>query len=178
MIEFSKIPDVFGITLIDEFTVRKEAKSYSSENMMIIREIIKFYERNPDKHVIRAWNFNFIGNNSYTYDMERATALTLKEKQIVSAVSERSYYDHITSAAEAIKICYSDKAEYIIADNQKLINFLDYVINQNRYHDLHDQNVMRSIDNEFVLIDLEGFTFNKKISEYDWITDIDMVTPL
>ena len=69
-----------------------------------------------------------------------------------------------------------DSVKEIFDNGSPLIEFLKLVTRQNRYLDLNSGNVMLNRDNEYVLLDLEGFLKSGRhtVSSYDWLPQPDV----
>lgn len=176
----SNLPENRGLELIDDFTVRKTAHLGTKGALDVIEAIVKFYEANPDPLVVKVNNFQYYGIRhknlyQYSYDMDRLGPLDNDEESLLTIGFDASW--HGIDPFDKSNFIYFDHVGYkkenvpkLLEDNKKLISFIRKVIDQNRYQDRHSGNVMRNSDNEFVLLDLEGFMLEyNSLSNYQWL---------
>ena len=92
--------------------------------------------------------------------MARLFSLDRGEKQLITTIVSQYWNDRIGFSIHPF-----------MTENERLAIFLDTVIRQNRYHDLHHGNVMLDADKNYRLIDVEGFQNDYPLNDKrnDWI---------
>jgi hypothetical protein len=171
MIKYGRFTNAYGLELLDENTVRKTASAWREENFDFMSVLCKHLMAHPNPLIIPVLDFqeiprknlkveNWQSNREYFYDMPRCGDISHDEKLVV---------DQVWSAYHRHGRIEHEKAEKYPA----LMSFLEEVIIEDHYHDLHSGNIMTFPDSKYgmVLIDLEGFTalpLNRP--ENDWIT--------
>lgn len=164
----------YGIRLVDEFTVRKEARLSTRENFTLVKAIVNHFINHPDPMVVPTYAFKVLqetnekesnyGTYVYTYDMMRLGMLDSTERTIVDA-SNQFYHIGLSSDTK------NDWIQRGIREYPELIKFMNTVFKQGRYTDIHGGNFMKDDEGNYRIIDLEGFMrapLNR--DENDWIT--------
>lgn len=111
-----------------------------------------------DPMIVPIYDFVNLGYDSqsgifrYQYDMKALLCLKAEEKRLINLVADRfdkceEYPSHSTD--DKIKIGWSTYPE--------LMRFLDKVLAHGRYLDLHDGNIMIDEEDNYQIIDVEGF---------------------
>jgi len=152
----------FGIEVISDRVVRKHAMASNKEMFDIIQAICLHFINHPNKLVVPTYSFkagSIAGSkynaHSYHYDMMRMAPLSHDEMMFLSS------YRH------AANNTVDNYNHY-----RKLADFLDKVMSEGRYRDLHDMNVMKDEDDNFRLIDLEGFYLSPlNRAENNWLRE-------
>jgi hypothetical protein len=155
----------FRIKLVNDTVVRKTAKIHR-EAFKVTQAVCNHFIRNPDPMVVPVYAFEtleepktVIGTYTYSYDMMRLGMLNSEEKIIIGQlVSE--YHNRDRS--------YPDERE----NYPRLVTFMNKVIKQGRFGDLHSGNIMKDLDEEYRLIDLESFWTGGNLGDYqyNWIS--------
>lgn len=168
----------YDIELINDSTVRKTARCSQEDTFLFMGNLLHHFINNPDPLVVPIYNTKVISsdqsnyNYSYTYDMMRLGVISKTEKDIINEIGFLWDYHK----KEAYNNIYNSKQVDFLLENQKvypkLFAFLKQVVEQNRYHDLHGGNIMLDLNEDYRLIDLEGFT-NSPIDN-NWITKYDL----
>lgn len=145
-----------GIELIKNDIVRKTVRFSSFYDFTKIKRICSFLTEYPSDMIVPIYSFTALKNNSYgySYDMKRLFKLSDDESIIIEDVSN-IWFD-LGRCPIKISDYYNKK---IINDNQKLINFLQNIVNHSKYRDLHSGNIMKDENSNFKLIDIEGFLY-------------------
>lgn len=174
MIYDKNIESRFGIKLVDEFTVRKEAQLSTLEAFEYIQAVVNHFIKNPDPMVVPVYNFTVIektdqadsryGRYVYSYEMMRLGMLNEDERDILDH-AYRYYYNGIPADAkeDCLKLGWK---EY-----PKLMQFINTVFSQKRYTDVHSGNFLKDDEGEYRIIDLEGFGGAAPLNQpkNDWI---------
>jgi hypothetical protein len=152
----------FGLELIDDFTVKKMGRYSLIESIKQFEIIINHFINHPDPLVVPIYSYQYIsGNNKsfyiYSYTMKRLGLLSEEEKKIISLC--------IRSKLDTDKDFCRLKEEY-----SSLIHFMDQVLTQNRYVDLHNRNFLKDEEGNYKIIDIEGFLkYPVDYRNLDWI---------
>lgn len=158
MIRYNENID-YRLELVSDRVVRKRAKLCTKKEFDLIRAVCNHFINYPDPLVVPIYNFDVISveergelwyDSLYSYDMMRLGMLDRNEKTFIihHRLGERS--DHFN----------------------ELSNFLNEVKSQKRYHDIHEGNIMKDEEDNFRLIDIEGFfNFSSKLGsrDFDWV---------
>lgn len=165
----------YGIKLVDELTVRKEAQVGSRETYEFVRAVINHFIRKPDPMVVPVYRFEAIeekdegvskrwGTYRYAYEMMRMGMLDRDERTVIDVA--HPYYHNGIPVDVKHDILQMGWKSY-----PKMMKFLNKVFMQGRYTDIHSGNFMKDRDGEYRIIDLEGFggcPLNQ--AKNDWIT--------
>jgi hypothetical protein len=156
----------YRIKLVNDTTVRKTAKAYG-EWYALTKAVVNHFIHNPDPMVVPVYSFEVIsapttllGSYEYSYDMMRLGMLDATEKAIIGHLASERYTKEINP--------FNDGRE----GYPLLVTFMNAVIEQNKYHDIHCGNIMKDLDEEYRLIDLESFWDGGCLNDpqYSWIT--------
>ncbi len=172
MIEYEHIDYEWSgvsISLVSDMVVRKAANA-GHESFEKIRALCNHFMRYPDPMVVPIYNFELIKTPktafdfyTYSYDMKRLGKLSRTEKDIINRADWHP-----------VGIWKSDLILSNALDNHpKLMRFLKRIVEEGRYRDLHGGNVLKNEQEEFCLIDIEGFDRGGvPLSDpcYDWVS--------
>jgi hypothetical protein len=160
----------YGITLLDEVTIRKKAEVSGEDTYEFISAVCNHFIRNPDPMIVPIYNFRLLerpkslfGTFRYHYDMMRLGMLEIGERFLITRMVNvhSSKWDNDQYIAE-------------IMDKQTpLFNFIKEVIDRGGYNDLHQGNVMKDEQERYRLIDLESFANSRYPLEHhtnNWIS--------
>lgn len=148
MIKYStRLPPNKPVKLISDLVVRKFGKLYQ-DDFNHFKSIIENLILNPNPLVVPILDFQFLTKEKchchYHYDMERLGLISIEDKYFI-----KSYSDFMSK----------EERNNYLSDNYnkypKLIDFLYQV--QDIYYDLHSGNIMMDLEENYRLIDLEGF---------------------
>jgi hypothetical protein len=160
--QYLKDAYIYGLEVISDRVVRKHAMASTKEMFEIVQAICLYFIRHPSPLVVPTYAFEAVGipnsqyaAHSYHYDMMRMGTLTQEEKDFLS---EYRYN--------------RNKKDSKFSGRPKMADFLDQVLAEGRYRDLHDGNVMKDEDDNFRLVDLEGFLLSPiDRKENDWLKE-------
>lgn len=166
----SRLPPGRGCQILeDNQTVRKTVQCSEEYTLLFMEALVNHFIRQPDPLVVPVYRFEVLEKSRYkycySYDMQLLGMLSEEEKQFVDRVGD--LYDK--HGADALSIPYE-----LYPEKRSLPQFFSYlkqVVELDRYHDLHSGNIMIDLDENYRIIDLEGFhyyTLNN--SANDWIT--------
>lgn len=150
---FNPLPPALGLSLVNQYTVRKIYKLRKSIFNKLSLVINNIMAKKPYQ-VAKVYRFqaidvcNRFNSVSYFYDMQRLYPLTPQEYAIVNSCSDNLN----TKWENDCPLIKLGKEKY-----PELINFFNYVEKELKYKDLHAGNVMKDKSGNFKLIDLEGF---------------------
>ncbi len=122
---------------------------YLSKLEDIINSIIK---QNPN-HIVKIFEFSKI-ELSYSYVMEELKSISNTDKEIISRYRDIKHKFHKRIHD---KYLVDNIYESLFNANDKLVKFLDFIVLEDRYWDLHKNNVRIDYNNDYRLIDIEGF---------------------
>jgi hypothetical protein len=146
MIKYShRLP--FNIEIVTDTIVRKHARSADPFALEGMRRFIVALMHNPHPMIVPVYDFT-IGNRvggwiEYSYDMQRLGVLNSTEKNMIE---DAGYNRRITAIDLKTRQRYPE-----------LTDFLNQILVEDSYWDLHDGNIMKNEQEEYKLIDLEGF---------------------
>jgi hypothetical protein len=161
MIQYAtRLPPGKPVELLDNNLIRKTYTG-SEKWFEYMDALIKHFINNPDPLVVPIYNYQVLSKRrdcfyrteyTYCYDMMRCGILSVDERWCV---------DHIGNLWNKFnkKACDQKTDGIALCKKQfpKLFEFLKTVVEQNRYFDLHSENVMMDEDRNYVLVDLESF---------------------
>jgi hypothetical protein len=155
--KYAEVPLFRGISLDSDSVVRKTWISSSKEYAKEVGQVVNYFIRNPDPLVVPVYDWQYFGRSDYgykySYSMMRMGALTREEKQIINAAGDHKK-DFLM---DPFQTCADDHCEGLTTDYPTLVGYLQSVIQQGRYLDLHSGNIMLDLEENYRLIDLEGF---------------------
>lgn len=147
----------YFIKMVGDNVVRKTAQASMPETIQFMEKICNFLIAHPVPTIVPVYDFQYHGrqedgNHHYTYDMEKMCRLSGDEKKIINTVAD-DWATHSNRPSE----CLLEWAVRGRADHPDLMDFLEFVIRDGNYSDLHSGNIMLDSDGRYRLIDLEGF---------------------
>jgi hypothetical protein len=166
----TRLPPGKPVELVNDTTIRKTYRWSLEYSFRFMDKLIKHFINHPDPLVVPISNYKVICANSYdyqySYDMDRLGLLSKEERQLVNDCGDASdhYGCHFWhKMPESLRQKFND--------HPKLSAFMQTISSQGRYHDLHSGNVMMNMDDEYMLIDIEGFlNLPLESPDNDWIT--------
>lgn len=147
-----------GLAFTGKERIRKTAHCSSKGHVVFMEKLCQHFINNPDPLVVPVYrfdnhNFKRSGSNySYSYDMMALGMLSKHEKDLINDISER--WDRFSELPSESKDEDTIQRYKVYPE---LISFMDKVLSQRRYYDLHDGNIMIDLEENYRLIDLEGF---------------------
>lgn len=174
----TRLPPNTATRLLDNGRVRKTEYFSTEESFKFILAIVEHFIQHPDPMVVPVYDYGIVSQRKHdyavSYDMMRCGLLEEDEKQFVDCVGEAWDTYGVDLWKRLEQGTCTRHAEELISfsrEQPELAKFLTEVVHQNRYQDLHSGNVMRDEDNNFVLIDLEGFIRTPLEADFNsWIT--------
>ena len=150
----------YGIKLVSDRVVRKEAQFSTRESFEWIRNLVLHLLVNPNPMVVPVYRFEVIeevaskhnsnwGIYRYAYEMMRLPMLSSEEKLLITRLI------HNRRPVER------DDPQPFVREGWKeypsLVEFMNRVLAEGSYTDLHDQNFLKDEEGNYRIIDLEGF---------------------
>ncbi|CAB4196729.1 hypothetical protein UFOVP1290_249 [uncultured Caudovirales phage] len=159
MIKYAtRLPPGKGVKILNDTTIRKNGLCSEIKTLNCITALANHFISKPDPLVVPIYNFEIIdavkNPYKYRYDMRRLGILNSIERDIVDIAGNLAdRYDsdalhHMQDSDDYKKYGY----EYA-----ELFSFLKEVLKLNRYYDLHSGNVMIDLEDNYRLVDIEGF---------------------
>ncbi len=174
----TRLPPNSATALLPNGLVRKTEYFSTEQSFKFIVAVVEHFIKSPDPMVVPVYDYAILSERrhdySICYDMMQCGILEEDERKLVDYIGD--LWDvHGTDTWNRIDAgtCrrYAEELPLLQEQNPLLSNFLKRVVTEGRYLDLHSGNVMRNEDNEFVLIDLEGFIRTPLEAEINsWIT--------
>jgi hypothetical protein len=164
----------YGIKLASDQVIRKEYGFGDKESFELIQRLCNHFINHPDPMVVPVLKFETLeepkegrfGTFKYAYEMKRLFMLTHEEKDIIETCI-RSFFNH----SHDLKANPDARMQRAWRDNSKLVEFMQVVLKQNRYNDLHSGNFLKDENEDYKIIDLEGFMrYPANGTGNDWIT--------
>jgi hypothetical protein len=146
------------ISYLGSGVVRKRGCFSRLEKFLFFKKLVNHLIENPDPTIVPILRLEDLGFDlereayRYTYDMVRLQELSSLEKRLIGYVVE--------GWAESRDLPSDSKSEAIVngwKQFPKLLSFLELIITEKRYGDLHEGNVMLDKNYNYALIDIEGF---------------------
>jgi hypothetical protein len=167
------IEEYWGLSLVgdNQDKVRKEGGYTMREPYLHTKAIINHFIRNPDPLVVPVYSFeeleattdNQYGTYRYAYTMKRLGILSPDERRIIDEFHNWDSEVQQDAHQEWFRIGWR---EY-----RNLMNFMNVIHRQKRYRDPHSGNFLKDENNDYKIIDLEGFsTYPLDQAINDWIT--------
>ncbi len=165
------IESYYGLTLVGEDRVRKEAAFTTREAYLHTKAVINHFIRIPDPMVVPVYSFEELeahldcqyGTYRYAYTMKRLALLDYDEKRIIDEFHSWS--------SEVERDHHNEWFRRGWREYPQLMDFMNVVYRQKRYRDLHGGNFLKDENGDYKIIDLEGFsTYPLDQSINDWIT--------
>lgn len=162
----------FGLTLVSDQVVRKEYQYGSRNAFNWMQKLCNHLIANPDPMVVPVYRFEVLeikeespngwGTFKYAYEMKRLFMLEREEKELISALTRDNGYHP------------ADK-DHPSADIRKgwrelpqLMEFMNRVLADKHYGDVHNGNFLRDEDGSYRIIDLEGFSEYPGLGKYTY----------
>jgi hypothetical protein len=177
MIQFDdNINNRYGIKLLDNGTVQKTAMLGNKESWECFLTIFSHFKDNHDPMVVSVHDFEVLEQPKdetalwgiqykYRYTMKRLGMLNSGEKQLISDMREVSIYGNKSYGEKPSQRLLTSKDEY-----PELARFMEVIISQKRYLDIHDGNFLKDEDESYKVIDLEGFIYTPlNREENNWL---------
>lgn len=150
----------YGIKLISDVVVRKEANFSQRSNFNWIRKLCLHLIANPDPMVVPIYSFEVLeekpesdkspwGTYRYAYEMMRLPMLDRDEKSLITTLI--GHYHPVTRDNPKPEIQKGWR------ELPKLVEFMNVVLGQGNYTDLHNNNFLKDQEGNYRIIDLEGF---------------------
>lgn len=158
MFRYNNNLGVYGLTLINDRVVRKEAVYSRLESLNFIQKLVNHLIANPDPMVVPVYKFEILDSGSsrspwnafsYAYEMMRLPMLSRDEKSLINKMISHRYN---LDKDELHPDLTSGRREF-----PKLFKFMKQVIDDENYTDLHDGNFLKDEEGDYRIIDLEGF---------------------
>ncbi len=152
----------------NQAVVRKIALTSNRDHRDFVKALCQHFIAHPNPMMVPIYSFRDLSFGSggsyfrYCYDMKAMGMLSGDEKRIVDFMGDNPSPNH--ASIPGFRKMFPE-----------LMSFLELVINQNRYHDLHSGNVMLDEEENYRLVDVEGFLNSKKLDDpiNKWITEGD-----
>ena len=150
----------YGIKLISDQVVRKTASFSQRSSFEWIRQLSNHLIANPDPMVVPIYRFEVLeeretesarwGTYRYAYEMKRLPMLDKNEKELITKVI--SNYGPVDR----------DTPDPILRGGwrelPKLMEFMNKVLADGNYTDLHNNNFLKDQEGNYLIIDIEGFS--------------------
>lgn len=147
-----RMPPNKPVEILDNGNVRKTLVNRNPDWMKYMTALLGHFTKHPEPHVVPIYDYQILSDSSYQYDMMRCGLLTDDERMFISIVGD--LHDRYKIAACQVKdaelMAYKDK-------HPKLFKFLQMIVEEDRYWDIHSGNILLNEDGEYCLIDLEGY---------------------
>jgi hypothetical protein len=143
--------------LDDNTRVRKTGYASKHETVLGMQVICNDLIKKPDPTVVPVYAFDDCGRQTsgiykYTYDMQTLRNITSYEKKIIRVAADDFLERGIFPSESHSETIVCARKSYLT-----LIEFLEKVMQLNRYDDINDGNIMMDYDGNYRLIDLESF---------------------
>lgn len=144
--------------------VRKTCVCEDPYSMEFMGVLINHFMKCPDPDVVPIFKYKKIKKLMYAYDMAQLELTSEQEDQLIDEVGDAAF-SHGKRACTVVEFAHPGVREVF----PTLFPFLEKIILEDKYWDLHSGNVMIHNGN-YKLIDLEGF-LNEPLSnpKNDWI---------
>ncbi len=150
----------FGISLVNDRVVRKEAQFSTRESFEWIRKLVLHLLANPNPMVVPIYSFEVVeetneqenarwGVYKYAYEMMRLPMLTKEEKNIITKM--------IARRGNVQRDDPNPDFQQGWQEYPTLMVFMNRVLADGYYTDLHDNNFLKDEEGNYRIIDLEGF---------------------
>ena len=174
----TRLPPNTATRLLSNGRVRKTEYFSQESSLEYMVALLEHLIHHPDPLIVPVYDYAILQkkrqDHIISYDMMRCGILEEDERMFVDYVGEAwdmHGQDLWKRLDQGTCMKYPEELRYFRDEQKELASFLTEVIHQNRYQDLHSGNVMRDEDNNFVLIDLEGFIRTPLEADYNsWIT--------
>lgn len=156
------------LRFIKQDRIRKKGYTSLKSTVDFVQNLCQSLIEKPDPMIVPVYAFKYIGYNSnngyysYTYDMLALGIISEQEKNVINLISDRwDRWKELPSKTREQRVldCW--------ANHRPLMQFLEKVIKDNKYHDLHSGNIMMDLEENYRLIDLEGFKQSRTWGYHD-----------
>lgn len=154
MLNYAKrMPPNKPVEILDNGNIRKTIANRNLDWMEFMSALLKHFTKYPEPYVVPIYDYKILSSSSYQYDMMRCGLLTDDERALISIVGDL----HDRYKIAACQVTHDlDLLEYK-KKCPKLFQFLQMIVEQDRYWDIHSGNILLNEDGEYCLIDLEGY---------------------
>jgi hypothetical protein len=180
MIKYAtRLPPGKSVQLLNDGVIRKIEHCSMEKTMEFMEALIKHFIAYPDPMVVPIYDFQTLTRKrneySYSYDMMRLGILTSEERRFIDLVGDMTdKYGKDAFMYEASDYLTSQHDYDLNRGNlefPKLYDFLKTVVELDRYHDIHSGNILMDLEENYRLIDLEGFQVTPLSDpRNDWIS--------
>lgn len=150
----------YGIKLVNDRVVRKEAQFSTRESFEWIRTLVLHLLTYPNPMVVPVYRFEVLeevpseqnsnwGTYRYAYEMMRLPMLSSEEKRLITTLIQNRRPVNRDDPRPSIQEGWK---EY-----PTLVEFMNRVLAEGSYTDLHDNNFLKDEEGNYRIIDLEGF---------------------
>lgn len=161
----------YGIEQVSINRIKKTSAFGDFSNLQMFEKVINHFINHPNEMVVPVYNYIYYGYNSdhkYSYEMDMLLPLNYEEKDIID-----TFADSLSWNFDTCKYYYSfeevltqnNRMQTIVSkqkDYSDLFTFIKQVVDNAMYIDLHGGNIMIDTNDQYKLIDIEGFN-------YDWV---------
>jgi hypothetical protein len=153
------------IDFLKNGVVRKTCICENAYSMEYMDAVINHFIRHPDPMIVPVSNYRKVKKLMYTYDMTKLDQLSPEENDLVDELGDM-HFDFGAKACSRLEMKHPGVREVFPV----LFPFLEQVVSEEKYWDIHSGNIMVRNINDYRLIDLEGFV-NEPLSDSsnDWI---------
>jgi hypothetical protein len=146
----------YGLEYVDRHTIRKTATLSRLENVKFLEILCNHLILHPDPEIVPVFDFKYIGpkygSYEYSYDMRALMTLSPSEKRLVNrADSQYDRYGILPSQSDD-EVIVKGWSEWL-----PLMQFIEKWMVLKRHRDIHDGNIMIDEEDNYLLVDLEGF---------------------
>jgi hypothetical protein len=144
--------------------LQKMCHSLMNHPDLLVVPIVSFQEEERQLCSYSENEYNYY----YSYDMLTLHSISKDEELLIDKLADFQSIHRRSPFEAQIEAVTMGQIHF-----PELTRFIQTVMEQNRYHDLHSQNVMIDNNGQFKLIDIEGFLitpYNGK-PNYDWIIE-------
>ena len=159
----------YGLTLVNDRVIRKTAKLSTRQSFEQLEAICHHLMRHPDPTIVPIYDFQVLarpktvfGWFEYQYDMMRLGMLNSDERNLIHNMSLRNY----------LELKHDPKIVSGRKNLPELYDFVSSIMFLNRYTDIHPGNILKDEQEQFRIIDLEGFGSSEPLDHpsNSWIT--------
>ena len=153
-----------NLKYLDRNTIRKTAVCSIENTVNFVEKLCQHLMVRPDPDIVPIYSFKRLGTNhktyKYQYDMQAMLMLTTEERQaIMACVDLWEENECYPSNWQSSKYKF-DEMMLGWAQYPELMRFMDRLYKENRYHDIHDGNIMIDEQDNYRIIDLEGYIYH------------------
>ena len=152
-----------GIRYLDKTIIRKKATCSLQSTVDFVELICHRLIEREDPTIVPIFNFKRLkpvgGAYTYYYDMQALLMLTHDEQMAILDASASWEDEELYPSQWQSSNLYHENLQKAWANCPLLMQFLDRLIKEDRYHDVHDGNIMIDEQDQYRIIDLEGFVW-------------------